>query len=506
LLFIFYILRLEVKNMRKFLPILVVGILVLSGLGAVAINIEKESNAKQIDNENIGDPKDYTHTVLVEIGSRKGCPSCPYANAAWKSIYAGGNYDFEYVHLIYQKNPKANQRFYSFNPAWVPTSYFDGGQYVSVGSNQNEFKNYLDSSGSRSVPDLVGEVNAMWLGNAKIDISISVENNDNSDYPGTLRVYVVEIISRWTDYNNQPYGHALLDFPWDQSIDINSGDTFEDNKVWDGAAAGYGDIEPDNIQVILTVCDDTAHTGYSDPPSGNPFNAYYSDELVATLVESNQPPGKTTVSGPTDVDPDVEYEYSFEATDPEGDDVRYYIDWGDMTEGWIGPSPSGEPFYFSHSWSENGIYEVKAKARDENYQEGPWSENLTVIVGNLAPEKPEISGNTKGKIGNEYAYTFVSTDPNGDQLSYYIKWGDETITEWTTPQASGTPYSEIHTWDVEGSYRIEAKAKDTDGAESDWAELIVTMPRNRAINTPFFKFLQNYQNLFQTLRLLLQLY
>jgi len=489
--------------MRNILPFMVVGILVLSGLGAVATNIENEK--KMINNEKIGEPLDYTHTVLVEAGMRTGCPACPATNAAWKSIYAGGNYDFEYCGLIYQQNPDAMQRFNSFNPAYVPTSYWDGGQYVYVGTNTNTFKNYLDAAGSRSVPDLIGEVSAMWQGDAKIDISISVENDDNDDYTGTLRVYVVEIVSRWNDYNGQPYGHALLDFAWQQSIDIDSGDTFEDDKLWDGASVGYSDIEPDNIQVILTVSDDEPHQSYSDPPSGNPFNAYYVDETIATLVEQNTPPEKPTVNGPTDIEPNVEYQYSFVSDDPNDDDVMYYIDWGDNFQGWLGPYSSGETIYINHTWTESGIFEITAKARDELYQEGEWSDPITVIVGNLAPEAPVITGEISGTSGTEYEYTFVATDSNDDDLYYYIKWGDGTIVEWDGPHASGNELKLSHKWDSQGNFMIEAKAKDPDGAESGWGRLTINMPRSRAKYSPIFNFLQSHPNLFPIIRYMLRI-
>lgn len=359
------------------------GILILSGFGAVALDSDvKEFEYETVDLKNTGDGnRDYTHIVLVEAGMRKGCPSCPATNSAWKSIYAGGNYDFEYVSLIYQQNQKAYQRFYSFNPKYVPTSYWDGGEYVYVGTNSNTFKNYLDASGSRSVPDLVGEVNAMWLGDAKIDISISVENNDNNDYPGTLRVYVVELISRWSDYNNQPYGHALLDFPWEQSIDINSGDTFEDSKVWDGAAAGYPDITSDNIQVILAVFDDEPHQSYSDPPSGNPFWAYYSDECIAAIPEGgqNNPPEAPDIDGPASGNTGTSYDYTFTSTDPDGDDIKYYIKWGDGDSEWTSFVASGTPVTVSHTWSSQGTFSIEAKAKDSNNAESGYS-TLTVTM------------------------------------------------------------------------------------------------------------------------------
>jgi len=128
------------------------------------------------------------------------------------------------------------------------------------------------------------------------------------------------------------------------------------------------------------------------------------------------------------------------------------------------------------------------------------------IVENEPPNAPTIEGETSGKPGTSYPYTFTSTDPDGNQISYYIKWDDGSITDWTAFQASGPPgYSESHTWDEQGTYTIEAKAKDTYGVESDWATLDVTMPRNRTmVNSLFLRLLERFTNLFPILQLLLQ--
>ncbi len=131
---------------------------------------------------------------------------------------------------------------------------------------------------------------------------------------------------------------------------------------------------------------------------------------------------------------------------------------------------------------------------------------LMTPTRNLPPDKPLITGPTSGKADTPYTYTFTSTDPDGDDVSYYIKWGDGDTTDWTTFQPSGPlGYSESHTWSSQETYTIKAKAKDIYGAESDWAELTVTMPRNKAINKPFLNFLENHPNLFPLLRLLTQL-
>lgn len=100
------------------------------------------------------------HTVLVEVGTATWCPSCPQSNDAWHTIYGGKAYDFEYTALVYDKNPVASARFYEFNPKYVPTSYWDAGEFVYPGTNMATFYSYLDSSGAREVPDLVADLNA----------------------------------------------------------------------------------------------------------------------------------------------------------------------------------------------------------------------------------------------------------------------------------------------------------------------------------------------------------
>ena len=103
---------------------------------------------------------------------------------------------------------------------------------------------------------------------------------------------------------------------------------------------------------------------------------------------------------------------------------------------------------------------------------------------NLPPGAPDIDGPTNGAAGTSYPYTFTSTDPEDEDVSYYIEWGDGSTTDWTAFQASGTSYSGSHTWSTEGTYTITAKAKDANG-EGPEGTLTVTMPRNKAFNFNF---------------------
>jgi len=98
---------------------------------------------------------------------------------------------------------------------------------------------------------------------------------------------------------------------------------------------------------------------------------------------------------------------------------------------------------------------------------------------NDPPDAPVIDGPTSGKAGIEYNYTFLSVDPNDDDIYYYIDWGDDTNSGWIGPFESGETAIESHTWSEQGTYTISAKSKDTRGAESDWGTLPVTMPLNQ---------------------------
>ena len=93
-------------------------------------------------------------------------------------------------------------------------------------------------------------------------------------------------------------------------------------------------------------------------------------------------------------------------------------------------------------------------------------------------------GIIKVTLNKEYQYSFISTDPEQDEISYYIDWGDNTNTGWTKTIPSGQYYNSSHTWLEKGSYTIKAKAKDPYGAESEWATLTISMLKNKAINIP----------------------
>ncbi len=104
---------------------------------------------------------------------------------------------------------------------------------------------------------------------------------------------------------------------------------------------------------------------------------------------------------------------------------------------------------------------------------------VIIVTGggqNLPPAKPTIDGPTSGKAGAILNYTAVTTDPNGDMISYYFDWGDGTNTGWLAFVPSGTIEHQSHSWSSTGSYTISVKARDPSLAESPVATLPVKVP------------------------------
>ncbi len=114
-------------------------------------------------------------------------------------------------------------------------------------------------------------------------------------------------------------------------------------------------------------------------------------------------------------------------------------------------------------------------------------------IANEPPSAPDIDGPTSGKPGTSYDYGLCSEDPEQDEITYCVEFGDGSGEVCAGPFPSGTCATVSHTWSSQGTYTITVTAKDSNGAESDPSTLSVTMPRNRLIQFNFvMQFLQNF--------------
>jgi len=130
---------------------------------------------------------------------------------------------------------------------------------------------------------------------------------------------------------------------------------------------------------------------------------------------------------------------------------------------------------------------------------------MAAWVPNQPPLAPTINGPASGSVGQSYNYTFLTTDPNEEAISYYIDWGDSTQSEWIGPFESGESIIVSHTWTKRRTYIIQAKAKDVSNAESGWGTISIKMPKDFTQMMLLFKyffekFLERFPHTFPILR------
>jgi subtilisin family serine protease len=106
---------------------------------------------------------------------------------------------------------------------------------------------------------------------------------------------------------------------------------------------------------------------------------FVSTDIVNIFIDKTRP-DPPTMTGPTNGIVGEEYEYTFNATDLDGDSVKYFINWSDGDTEWTEYYPSDSDVKVKHTWSKSGIYTLKAKAKDIYGFESDWGDNINVEI------------------------------------------------------------------------------------------------------------------------------
>jgi len=304
-------------------------------------------------------------------------------------------------------------------------------------------------------------------------ISYAITANDGSNlkvYENTasewLYTYTAAINTEYADYIHLTLHHEGSTWGSDH------------NSFWDQGYDALFYFEYTETPYYHTSQDTIAH-----------INASYAVKnirlVLATLAELaeasylSNPPAKPVITGPANGIVNITYTFTVNTTEPDGENVSYFIDWGDgTTSGWLGPYSPGTAHTAVKAWNAIATYAVKTKAKDIHGVISEWSDPITIaIIKDNPPNMPTIEGKSRGKIGTAYPYTFHTVDVNGDDVYYYINWGDGNMSEWVGPYATGEDVEITHQWETKGTYTIHAKAKDIYGIESNWGTLKVVMPK-----------------------------
>lgn len=367
-------------------------------------------------------------------------------------------------------------------------------------------------------------------------------------YTGFLRVYVVEPQSRWDNYDKNPYHFGFLDFAINEQLSIAYQGTYSKQVTWNAQEAGYSNVQEDNLIVIAAVFNPDANKGFANPPSKNPFDAYYLDatagaapgETGSNTVKENFthtvfveeataqycPYCPAMAEALNNISKSDDYPFYFVALitkDRQGNVINsvaldhlvnnynlyaYPSAFFDGGKKVLVGGYDDESYYrtrieqcgktdvhemdlnLSVAWKGNGIIDISVSIK--NNEEMP----------NGAPITPTLTGPSSGKPNKEYSYNIISTDPEVEQIWYWVDWGDGTNTGWKGPFASGTQITESHTWTTKENFTIKAKAKDIHDAESNWATLIISLPVSYNIPTlSFWKYIfERYPHAFPVLQ------
>jgi outer membrane protein assembly factor BamB len=109
-----------------------------------------------------------------------------------------------------------------------------------------------------------------------------------------------------------------------------------------------------------------------------------------------------------------------------------------------------------------------------------WFVALVVLVAvvlvplsckkNQAPNVPTLSGPSSGRYGDTLSFSVSATDPDKDEVSFSIEWGDGTPADWVGPFQSGVGNPVKHVFADSGVYAMRVKAKDAKEMESEWSD------------------------------------
>lgn len=284
--------------MKNKIILIIISMLVFTSVAGAIPSIDLPMKSKGKGNAGMS----YSHTILGEYFTQENCTPAKFASRALKNLYYGGYHPFYYVTLLYDVNKKAKERHDELNVTASPTVVWDGGFKKDVGSEENiqkdmnRYNTSIIACGNRDVKDIDLNLDVDWLGAVNpnppdngtdipveqclgwqitaMNINVTVDSNESSQYNGHLHVYVTECNSSyWYDTGGMKYAFGFLDYGFNGDVTISSGGTWNNLGEWDGADHnnGYGEvydeIYQDNCMVIASIFDKD-NNNFTDETAG----------------------------------------------------------------------------------------------------------------------------------------------------------------------------------------------------------------------------------------------
>jgi hypothetical protein len=366
--------------------------------------------------------QNYTHTVFCGVAATQQCGDCHSWNQNLYNAYESGDYDFEYVSMIVfdengwvLNNDAENWSIIRYGITNFPTSIFDGDYQRILGDEPTQLPGALDACGNRTVTNITADVALTWLGNATVNITVAIQNNENVTYNGSIDVFITENVSRYNTSMGAPFRFGFLDFTfYNESISINASGVFTNSTIWNGNehednhGDDFGDITKENIQVTMAVYDNS--TGYVDE--------------TATAYFPNQPPNAPSNPNPVNGETNVSINpvLSWTCSDPENDPITYDVYFGNLTPPPKVVSNQSGTTYLPGTLNFETIYYWQIIAWDnKGASNGSAIWNFTTVK-NDPPDSPSnpIPANGETNVILNPILSWTCSDPNGDTVYYDV--------------------------------------------------------------------------------------
>lgn len=356
-------------------------------------------------------------------------------------------------------------------------------------------------------------------------------------YKGVIRVFIVEPESRWIMDNGQNYHYGFLDFALTENISISYRESYQKQITWNPSVSGFekNTIEENNIMVIAAIYPVDGVNKYAYPPFQNPFMAHYTDAVAgATPGQTGQNEKNETYTHTGIVEEatatwcphcpamanalfniytakEMPFYFISLVTDENTIALEYlkeqynlyaypsaFIDGGKTV---IVGGYDNEDYYRSRLSSSltREVHDLDLSLHLDFNQDSTLSITVNLTnneeLTNTAPSAPEIDGETNGQSGESYQYKLSASDSERNNVYYRIDWGDGELTDWLGPHTHNQKLEINHTWSEKGDYVIRAQAKDSYGAESEWATVPIEMPfKKNLIQFKMFHAMLNHFN------------
>jgi len=377
--------------------------------------------------------EDFTHVVIGEEFTATWCVYCPSAAENLMKIYEEvpnePYYDdqFFFVALITDMVDKADDRTDDY-PGFqgYPTVYFDGGDEEVVGgqSSTSNYENAIDSSGGRTDTDISLTISMQHVEDDTITVQAAITWNEdgttlNPTFDGFIRAYITEPISRYDNYDGDPYHFGFLDYAFEESVDLEPHEELVLTTTWiggehqDANGNDFSDIDYDNLVIFASLFDDETST----------TDEYALQTAAAIPPEIDVDNVDGVVSGNVDISGYSSVERASLTQ------LEYSIDDGEWTD--ITDSLDDEAFSFE--WDSGsvggGYHDMNVRATNEYGTTNVGT--ITVEVDNdETPPEVEIISPENGVIANDYLDLIVeASDDVGIQGVDYSISGP-FVAEW----------------------------------------------------------------------------